>query len=421
MVDGDLGVGLVYPLDERFQRLDLWLAGQDGGIPVADQLSILRQVAEVVQYAHANRVVHRCLTPHAVWVRRLDDSSVRAVVGDWQSSGATASVTRSAEAGVTGLLGAGERTGPPGGHPGGLSMPVIGDVDLRLAEAFQAPEGVWAPAADRIRLDVFALGALAYFMLAGQPAARDRASLRERLRRDHGLDLAADLPQVAADTRLLVLEATRPAVTERLADVRAFLARLNDAEKVLTAPDEDVTDILEAAPGAVIDGRYRLERRLGAGSTAVGLLMTDLDAGTEGPDSVRVLKVALDDAAAARLESEAEVLAALRDPRLVRLIAGPVRIGGRTALVLESPARRPWPKCCGSVSGSPSTCRNAGGPTCLRRWSCSTGPAWTTATSSRPTSVSGKAAATVPSTWSCSTSRCPARARPRLPRARRPT
>jgi serine/threonine protein kinase len=335
MVDGDLGVGLVYPFDERFQRLDLWLAEQSGGIPVTDQLSILRQVAEAVAYAHANRVVHRCLTPHAVWVRRLDDGMVRAVVGDWQSSGTASAVgpTGSAEAGVTGLLGAGEQTAPP---PGALTRPVIGDVDLRLAEPFQAPEGVWAPDADRIRLDVFALGALAYFVLAGRPPARDRASLRERLRRDHGLDLAADLPQVAADTRLLVLEATRPAVTERLPDVRAFLARLDEAEKVLTAADEDVTDILEAAPGFVVEGRYRLERRLGAGSTAVGLLVTDLGAGTEGPDAVRVLKVARDDTAAARLEGEAEVLAALRDPRLVRLIAGPVRIGSRTALVLES-------------------------------------------------------------------------------------
>jgi serine/threonine protein kinase len=334
MVDSDLGVGLVYPFDERFQRLDLWLAEQSEGIPVADQLSILRQVAEAVAYAHANRVVHRCLTPHAVWVRRLDDGTIRAVVGDWQSSGAASAAgpAGSAEAGVTALLGVGEQTAPP---PGALTRPVIGDVDLRLAEAFQAPEGVWAPGADRIRLDVFALGALAYFVLAGRPPARDRASLRERLRRDHGLDLAADLPQVAADTRLLVLEATRPAVTERLPDVRAFLARLDEAEKVLSPADEDVTDVLDAAPGSVIGGRYRLERRLGAGSTAVGLLVTDVGAGTEGPDAVRVLKVARDDAAAARLEGEAEVLAALRDPRLVRLIAGPVRIGGRTALVLE--------------------------------------------------------------------------------------
>ena len=52
MVDGDLGVGLVYPRDERFQRLDLWLADQSDGVAVADQLSVLRQVAEAVAYAH---------------------------------------------------------------------------------------------------------------------------------------------------------------------------------------------------------------------------------------------------------------------------------------------------------------------------------------------------------------------------------
>lgn len=341
MVDGDLGVGLVYPLDERLQRLDLWLADQSDGIAVAEQISILRQVAEAVSYAHGNRVVHRGLTPHAVWIRRQADNSLRAAVGDWQSAGAATTVGgingSSPEPGVTGLLGAQENGSPSTSRPTGLARPLIADSDQRLVEAFQAPEGVWTPSADRIRLDVFALGALAYYVLATRSAASDRASLQDRLRRDNGLDLAADLPQVAPEVRGLVLEATRPKVSERLPDVRAFLSRLADAEKALAAPDEEeVTDPLEAAPGSVIDGRYRLERRLGAGSTAVGLLVTDLAVGTEGPDAVRVLKVAVDDAAAARLEGEAEVLAALRNHRLVRLIEGPVRIGGRTALVLES-------------------------------------------------------------------------------------
>ena len=210
------------------------------------------------------------------------------------------------------------------------------DVDRRLAEAFQAPEGVWNRGADRIRLDVFALGALAYYVLAGRPAAADRAALRERLHRDDGLDLAADLPQVPSAVRALVLEATRPAVSERLPDVRSFLERLADAERALAGPVEDVIDPLEAAPGAVIDGRFRLERRLGAGSTAVGLLVTDLSVADSGPDAARVLKVAVDDAAAGRIAGEAEVLAGLNDPRLVRLVEGPLDVGGRQALVLES-------------------------------------------------------------------------------------
>ncbi len=163
------------------------------------------------------------------------------------------------------------------GQPSALARPGAVDVDRRLAEAFQAPEGVWNRDADRIRLDVFALGALAYFVLSGRPPASDRAALRERLHREGGLDLSADLPQVPQAIRAMVLDATRPAVSDRLPDVRSFLERLADAERALAGPVDDVADPLEASPGAVIAGRFRLQRRLGTGSTAVGLLVTDLD------------------------------------------------------------------------------------------------------------------------------------------------
>ena len=42
-------------------------------MPAKEQLSLLRQAAEAVSYAHRNRVVHRGLTPHAVLVRSLPD------------------------------------------------------------------------------------------------------------------------------------------------------------------------------------------------------------------------------------------------------------------------------------------------------------------------------------------------------------
>ena len=336
MVDNELGVGLVYPDDQRFQRLDLWQADQSG-VPIADQLSILRQVAEAVGYAHGNRVVHRGLTPNAVFVRTLPDGGVRALVGDWQSAGRVtgAAGTGLPGTGVTGLLGA-EVAAPAAERLQNILTPAAVDVDRRQAEAFQAPEGVWSRDADRIRLDVFGLGALAYYVLTGRPAAPDRATLRERLRRDGGLDLAADLPQVPSAVRALVLEATHPVVGTRLSDVRTFLDRLGEAERSQDAGDEEAVDPLEAAPGSVIGGRFRLERRLGAGSTAVGLLVTDLSIGDDGPNTRRVLKVANNEAAAARLNAEAEVLAALNDPRLVRLVEGPIEVGGRRALVLES-------------------------------------------------------------------------------------
>jgi nuclease-like protein len=267
MVDSELGVGLVYPLDERFQRLDLWLADHAGSVSAETQLLLLRQVAEAVAYAHGNRVVHRGLTPHAVWVQRPADGDLRVLVGDWRSAGTVAGPgsTGLSGSGVTSLMGAADGNG----QASAAMRPGAVDVDRRLAEAFQAPEGVWNKDAERIRLDVFALGALAYYVLSGRPAAADRAALRERLHRDNGLDLAADLPQVPSAVRALVLEATRPAVSERLPDVRSFLERLAEAERALAGPAEDVVDPLGAAPGAVIDGRFRLERRLGQGSTAV--------------------------------------------------------------------------------------------------------------------------------------------------------
>ncbi len=338
MVENDLGVGLVYPLDERYQRLDLFLADKAGQVPVAGQLSLLRQAGEAVSYAHRNRIVHRGLTPHAVLVRLLADGGLRVLVGDWQSAGAVtgSALTSMPGSGITGLLGLEEASPHAPERPGVTGVrPVAADVDRRMAEPFQAPEGVWNKDADRIRIDVFALGALAYYVLSGQMPAADRTTLRERLNREQGLDLAVDLPQVTPALRALVLDATRPAVTERLADVRAFLDRLNDAEASL-APADDVIDPLEAAPGAVIDGRFRLQRRLGTGSTAAGLLVNDLTIAESGPDSARVLKVALDTAAAGRLADEAKILSGLRHPRLVHLIEGPIEVGGRQALVLES-------------------------------------------------------------------------------------
>ncbi|HUZ56114.1 MAG TPA: BREX system serine/threonine kinase PglW [Streptosporangiaceae bacterium] len=338
MVENDLGVGLAYPLDERFQRLDLWLADQAGKLSAEGQLSLLRQVAEAVAYAHRNRVVHRGLTPHAVLVRPLPDGNVQVLVGDWQSAGTVTgpALTGLPSGGITGLMGVADGSSQAPDRPSLIMRPGAVDVDRRLAEAFQAPEGVWNRSADRIRLDVFALGALAYFVLSGRPAAPDRPGLRERLHRDGGLDLAADLPQVPPAVRALVLDATRPVVSERLPDVRSFLERLADAERALAGPAEEVIDPLEASPGDVIDGRFRLQRRLGTGSTAVGLLVTDLTVAESGPDATRVVKVAVDDAAAGRLVDEAKVLAGLKNPRLVRLVEGPIEVGGRHALLLES-------------------------------------------------------------------------------------
>jgi serine/threonine protein kinase len=131
-----------------------------------------------------------------------------------------------------------------------------------------------------------------------------------------------------------VLRATHPSPTSRTGDVPTALVLLADAERD-AAGDGDGADPLEAAPETVLDGRFRLIRRLGQGSTAVGLLIHDQLA--DDPDADCVLKVALDEDAAARLDDEAEALRRLDCPHVVKLLEDhPLVVGGRRALLLEN-------------------------------------------------------------------------------------
>ncbi|MBY6413366.1 BREX system serine/threonine kinase PglW [Rhodococcus sp. BP-252] len=313
--DKEMGIGLVFDQPKAFTRLDLWLADNATTLSLDGQLELLSQVAETVQYAHRHRVVHRVLNPRAVAVREKG-GALLPLVTDWDCAGV---LPANAETGVTRLS-----AGPLSLMAGALT---------EQARLFAAPEG--GAATDPARVDVFGLGALAFYLLTGGTMpATERGELMDRLRRDRGLDLAADMPQVPSALRQLVLDATHPSPAERLATVTDFLDRLEDTRTVLVSAEE-VADPLDAGPGAELgDGRFVYQRRLGAGSTAVGILVTDRKAG----DAQRVLKVAKDDEAALRLHAEAQVLGKLNDPRIVQLSSEEV-VAGRAALVLQYAGR----------------------------------------------------------------------------------
>ncbi|WP_430297721.1 BREX system serine/threonine kinase PglW [Sinomonas sp. B1-1] len=316
LVESDLGVGLVYDFSDTTQRLDLWLAGQTKGTSLDQQLTLVHQLGEALDYAHGHRVVHRGLSPKAVWIDESPEGP-KAKIGDWQTAGRTQAET--AHDGVTSLA----------------LKEVDSPEQAWLTEAFAAPEGRWAPNADRIRLDVFGLGALTYFLLTGKSPASSAIGLKERLRLEGGLDLSVDLPQVPSAIRAAVLAATNPSPTDRTATVQKFLQELDAFEATSTTVPEETVDPLDAKPGAVLGGgRFEVVRRLGRGSTALGLLVRDAEA--DGAE--RVLKVALDERAAKRLEGEAEVLAKLKGNRLVSMAkeTQPLDVDGRTALLLES-------------------------------------------------------------------------------------
>jgi len=311
--DKEMGIGLVFDQPKEYTRLDLWFADHKAELSLDEQLELLSQLAAIVQYAHRHRVVHRALSPHTVSVRQRGAQRHQLVplITDWDSAGV---LPANSETGITKL------------SAGPLSA-TAGD-STELARLFTAPEGR-APN-NLACVDVFGLGALAFYLITGGIApATERGDLIERLRRDQGLDLAAEMPQAPSLLRALVLAATNPSPAKRIGTVADFLAQLDDTRRQLVG-SAGRTDPLEAGPGTELDGRFVYQRRLGAGSTAVGILVTDHKAG----GAQRVLKVAKDDAAANRLHAEAHTLGRLHHERIVSLHSKET-VGGRQALVLQ--------------------------------------------------------------------------------------
>lgn len=328
--DDDGNTVLVYPETPGYEPLDLALATRT--LTAEQQLTVLTRVAEALAYAHRNHVAHRGLGPSTVLINteRLDAGPVDVRLVDWSWAGRI--------------------------HDGGtrsstmLGTAVTATGGAAADEVYQAPEDRWAPDSDRIALDVFSLGSLAYFLLSGgQNPARDRAALLERLRAEQGLDLAASTGRFV-DERLreLVLRTTNPSVSKRVNTepksgrptfgAQQFAAEL-DAYRREQAPTAAAPEIdpLNPPTGALLDDRFEVLQVLGSGSTARGILVADHDA--DGRQ--RVLKVGLDDTATHRLRDEAEVLTTLAQqqppvPGVVELIEGPLQLEHRTALLLTN-------------------------------------------------------------------------------------
>jgi pentatricopeptide repeat protein len=111
---------------------------REGELPVGEAVRILKEVVDALAYAHRNGVVHRDIKPDNVLL-----SEGHAVVTDF---GVAKAVT--ASSGSSSLTSLGVALGTP---------------------AYMAPEQAAADPHTDHRADIYAVGALAYEMLAGQP------------------------------------------------------------------------------------------------------------------------------------------------------------------------------------------------------------------------------------------------------------
>ncbi|MEJ2851819.1 MULTISPECIES: protein kinase domain-containing protein [unclassified Saccharothrix] len=286
-------------------RLDDYLELREPSLAV--RLDLLRQLAEAVHYAHGHALCHRALSARSVWVSADERPVLR--IADWRSA---------------------FRLEEPAASVGHTVAVSFSDPD----DPYLAPESE-IPGANPVALDVFGLGAIAYLVLSDEEPARRRGELRDRLAVEDGLRPHRGVAQGLSD---LVFDATRTDPRLRLS-VDGVLQRLDALEREHLATDHlPVVDPLVAKPGQYLEQRWLVERVLGTGSTARALQVarTTDDGGVDR----RVFKVALDEARAARLRAEAEVLRHVGGSGVVRLLAGPREVHGRTVLELEYAGNR---------------------------------------------------------------------------------
>lgn len=291
-----LGPALIFEHDPTAVRLDHYLKERASRMTVDQRLDFLRQIAEAVQYAHEKKLVHRALSPQSILVRKPDSKRPVLQVFNWQTGARRADSQTSGQSSVSGTL-----------H--------VDQLIESLAAVYLAPETLLERGTTSEAMDVFSLGAIAYHLFSGQAPAPTFYEMMDRIREDKGLKLSSVLDGAGEELQVLVQVSTYPEVGERFSSVRDFLSGLDEVEAELTRPDTDegyVPDPTQAKKGDRLENGLVVERRLGKGATAIGLLVSR--------DERRyVLKVALTPEQNDRLEEEGEVLKQLRHPFIVEI------------------------------------------------------------------------------------------------------
>lgn len=298
-------------------RLDAYLDAYGGRLTPETRLDMVRQLAEAVRYAHNRSLYHRALSVRSVYVSAREDGSRPILrITDWQTGARDFETTSPLTLGDT---------------------PLDGDLIADLAQVYLAPE-TNGEFADPVELDVFGLGSLAYLLLTGRPPAERRSALIDRLGEEGGLHPHAVADGVSTALDKLVFRATAADVRDRLGSAEEFLTLLETAEEDATAHESShtVVDPLTAQPGQALDSTWTVARVLGTGATARALLVRRTAGDTDSAgDTPRVFKVALDHEKDARLYAEAQALKEVGGGHIVKLLAEPRELGGRTVLEIE--------------------------------------------------------------------------------------
>lgn len=305
-----MGPAIIFEHDPGSMRLDHYLIQRRDTLGVQERLELMRQIAEVVRFAHDKKVVHRALSPQSILVTAPDSPRPRIKLFNWQVGYREATST----SGVSRIITA------------------TSHVD-RLVEdastAYMAPEALSEEGVVGEHLDVFSLGALAYYLFSGEPPAANGLELSNKLRETKGLQISSVLNGAGEHLQFVVQFATTPDVMSRLDSAADFLEQLDLFEGELTEPEHHyISDPAEAQKGDLLPGNLNVIRRLGQGACSVALLV-------ERDGQEYVLKAANDPDQNARLRDEADVLKTMHRHAHVVDVCEVVEIGDRVGFLMH--------------------------------------------------------------------------------------
>ena len=185
----------------------------EGALPLADAIRLLRELADALAYAHAQGVVHRDLKPENVLL-----SGGHAVVADFGIAKAVAVATQQVREDVSALTATGVSLGTP---------------------AYMAPEQAVGDRNTDHRADLYALGVIAYEVLAGAHpfGARTAQGLVAAHLTEAPTPLGIRRPDVPPALAALVTQLLAKEPTARPQSAEAVVMAL-DAASALRAPVE---------------------------------------------------------------------------------------------------------------------------------------------------------------------------------------
>jgi serine/threonine protein kinase len=309
--ESELGPALLFDYEPQSRRLDFLLREHGTRLNIDQRLSILRQLAETLNYAHQKKLYHRALSPQSILVRDPAEAQPRLQIMNWQLA--------SRDGGTAGTC---ART---------VGTRHVGAQVEDLAGVYLAPESFWDEAGSGPHLDVFSLGAISWHLFTGQVPAASPVELQAKLRSGNGLRISDCLDGAGKGLQDLVQYSTCPDVSGRIRSMGEFLDYLECVEDELTAPPRELTvDPTDAKSGDRLEGGCTVVRRLGKGSCSDVLLVRQ-----DGSEAELVLKVAIDASHNDRLKAEGEVLAKLRHANIVEWV-DTLQVSGRVALLMKS-------------------------------------------------------------------------------------